>query len=272
MKLTGTIQERIHALIEFGKAHRSINYDAEYEKHVEEYYQKLGVKFTDAARNFWREYAGVLDNMWLYPDGPTISCDDGRRFLSAINFDFYCITEELLTEWCVPQPDDFSPDYVGIIWEKYGEDTVLVAYGGYYYPRLIWVRPDGRLIAIMPDDGTEKYYDNLEEFLCYQLESEHPSWLEVVTESLKLKGMLEERLHAAIDFAKNHGGFEYCTLLDDNWGNVPFDLSKMAGCDGCSDAEIFDKLYHEVSIHELMWSSDKFHGMYLPGKIQAVKR
>ena len=45
MQLTGTIEERVHAFIEFGKAHRSINFDAEYEKHVEEYYRKMGVKF-----------------------------------------------------------------------------------------------------------------------------------------------------------------------------------------------------------------------------------
>ncbi len=33
MKLTGTIEERVHALIEFGKAHRSFHFEAEYEKH-----------------------------------------------------------------------------------------------------------------------------------------------------------------------------------------------------------------------------------------------
>lgn len=272
MQLTGTLEEKIYTLIEFGKAHRSIVYDSAYEKHVEELYRNTGVKFTDAARKFWREYAGVMDTMMLYPDRANIVTDDGRKYIAGIDFDFHCVDEEALA-WSIPEsePDDFYPDFAKIIREKYGEDTVLVAEGGYYYPCLIWVRPDDSLISIMPDAGIEKYYNTLEEFICYHLKDKFLSRVEVVTETMKLSGTLEERLHSAIDFAKNHGGFEHCSILEGKWGRVQFDLSKVLEYSGHSDAEIFHVLCQAISEHVLMQSANSW-GAYLPGKIQAVEK
>ena len=58
MELTGTLQERIAAAIEFAKAHRAYKYD--HDKFVERY-RKAGVPYTEAAEKFCRppgEYAG----------------------------------------------------------------------------------------------------------------------------------------------------------------------------------------------------------------------
>ena len=76
MELTGTIEERIAAAVEFAKAHRAYEYD--HEAFVERY-RRAGVPYTEAAEKFCREWDGVFDH-----------CRFCRRNKSRIDFRFVC--------------------------------------------------------------------------------------------------------------------------------------------------------------------------------------
>lgn len=267
MQLTGTIEERIHAVVEFGRAHRTPQYD---EKYAEEIYEKAGAPFTDAARKFWSEWSGVTDEMSFYSRNPSIPSDGGRKFTGRIYFDFYCLNEQGLRDWYIPttypEEDEGFPDLAGIMRAKYGDDTVPVAEGGYYYQWRFWIRPDGKMIAILPDNGIEYYFDTVEEFLCWQLKDHNPGWLEVTTERMKLTGTLEERMNAVIDFARKHDGFEHCRVLEDGWVGRVVDLSKLNGCMELSDEEIFDLLYQALNAEVPKYRMETL----MPGSIEAV--
>ena len=60
MKLKGTIEERIQQAIEFGRAHRSAEYD---EKYPIEIYRKAGAPFTDVARKLWRDFRHLMQRL-----------------------------------------------------------------------------------------------------------------------------------------------------------------------------------------------------------------
>ena len=55
MELTGTLEERIAAALEFAKAHRAYEYD--HDKLVKRY-RSAGVPYTEAAEKFCREWDG----------------------------------------------------------------------------------------------------------------------------------------------------------------------------------------------------------------------
>ncbi|GEM_PF-2668652 len=229
MKLTGTLQERIAAAIEFAKAHRTGEYDRNKTAKI---YRKAGVPYTQAAEKFCRDWDGVLNYC-------RFCCANKSR----IDFWFACrldvtegfeTPEEALKYWYDPvtyeEEDDWYPNYPKEIREKHGPDTVPVAAGGYYYFDILWSKPDGGLIAIMPDDDREKYYDNLIDYLCYEFGcAGTPDSVEVDLEVKELEGTMEERCTAAVEFARAHGGFERCRLFPYNSGLNVVDLSEIIG-------------------------------------------
>ena len=150
MELTGTLEERIAAALEFAKAHRAYEYD--HDKFVKRY-RSAGVPFTEAAEKFCREWDGVLDH-----------CRFCTRNKSRIDVRFVCSleliegfdsSEEALRYWYNPDTRD-----------RYGPDTVPVATGGYYYYDILWIKPDGSLIAVLPDGGRENDFRDLFAYLC----------------------------------------------------------------------------------------------------------
>lgn len=222
MKLTGTIDERIDAAVEFGRAHRQGEYD---EKKAEELYRKAGVPFPDSARKFWRDWAGVLDEMIFYNDEQSI-----------IDFSFCSFTDAgRLNLTYGPSKFNLSKG----IRDEFGDDAVPVAEGGYYYPCTLWAIPDGRVIGVMADDESAYIYDQLECFLYQQFEDFELESVEVITDSLELTGSLEERARAAIDFAKEHDGFEYCRI---ECGLAIFDFSELINHNDCTESGAADIL------------------------------
>ncbi len=150
MELTGTLEERIAAAVEFAKAHRAHEYD--HDKFVKRY-RSAGVPYTEAAEKFCREWDGVLDH-----------CRFCTRNKSRIDVRFVCSlgliegfdsSEEALRYWYDPDTRD-----------RYGPDTVPVATGGYYYYDILWIKPDGSLIAVLPDGGRENDFRDLFAYLC----------------------------------------------------------------------------------------------------------
>ena len=148
MELTGTLQERIAAAIEFAKAHRAYKYD--HDKFVERY-RKAGVPYTEAAEKFCRD--GVLDHCRFFRRDK--SCIDVRFVCSLELADGFDSSEEALQYWYAPDMTD-----------EYGLDTVPVATGGYYYYDIIWIKPDGSLIAVLPDGGRVNCFRDLLDYLC----------------------------------------------------------------------------------------------------------
>ncbi len=229
MELTGTLEERIAAALEFAKAHRAHEYD--HDKFVERYH-KAGVPYTEAAERFCREWDGVLD-----------CCHFCKRNKSRCDFWFTCALdvtegfdspEEALQYWYDPETyekdESWYPNYPQEIREKYGPDTVPVAAGGYYYFDIIWIKPDGSLIAILPDDGIEHYYGNLFDYLLRELGfAGTPDFVECDIEWKDLEGTMEERCAEAVGFAREHGGFEHCRLFPYNSGLDVIDLSEVIG-------------------------------------------
>ena len=150
MELTGTIEERIAAAVKFAKAHRAHEYD--HDKFVERY-RKAGVPYTEAAEKFCREWDGVLDH-----------CRFFGRDKSRIDFRFVCSLE--LTEGFDSSEEALQYWYDPDTTDEYGPDTVPVATGGYYYYDIIWIKPDGSLIAVLPDGGRENSFSDLLDYLC----------------------------------------------------------------------------------------------------------
>ena len=112
-----------------------------------------GVPYTEAAEKFCREWDGVLDH-----------CHFFGRDKSRIDFRFHCSleladgfdsSEAALQYWYAPEMTD-----------EYGLDTVPVATGGYYYYDIIWIKPDGSLVAVLPDGGRENDFSDLFAYLC----------------------------------------------------------------------------------------------------------
>ena len=225
MKLTGTLKERITQAVEFAKMHRAYEYD--YETFAERY-RKAGVPYTEEAEKFCREWDGVLNY-----------CRFCGMNKSRIDFWYACrldvtegfeTPEEALQYWYDPKTyekdDNWYPNYPQEIRDGYGTDTVPVAAGGYYYFDIMWIKPDGTLIAIMPDDGREKHYDNLIDYLCFEFShAGTPNNVEFDIEVKELDGTMEERCAAAVEFARTHGGFERCRLFPYNSGLNVIDLS-----------------------------------------------
>ena len=167
MKLTGTLKERIAQAVEFAKAHRVYEYD--HDMFVERY-RRARVPYTEAAEKFCREWDGVL-NFCRFCGANKSRID--FWFVCALDVTEYFETpEEALKYWYDPETyekdESLYPNYPQEIRDEHGPDTVPVAAGGYYYFDIIWIKPDGSLIAIMPDDGRQKHYDNLFDYMCFE--------------------------------------------------------------------------------------------------------
>lgn len=228
MKLKGTIEERIQQAAEFGRAHRSAEYN---EKQVEELYLKSRVPFSDMARKFWSDWAYVLDKMLFCSDKETI-----------IDFSFSHF-DNIGRLSLIYGPCEFNLSKS--IREDFGDEAVPVAEGGYYYPHTLWVLPDGKILGVAPDDEGAYIYDTFEFFLCNELDDEDPNYVLVVTDSLELTGTIEERINAAVNFIKKQGGFKGCYFKLGLTGLL--DIKKLFGRKKYSDAEIFDFLYKTLT-------------------------
>ena len=270
MELTGTLQERIAAAVEFAKAHRAYEYD--HDKFVERY-RKAGVPYTEAAERFCREWDGVLDR-----------CRFCGRNKSRIDFRFVCSldmaegfdsSEEALQYWY--DPDTYEKDwgwyenYPKEIRDEYGHNTVPVATGGYYYYDIIWIKPDGSLIAILPDDGRENEFSNLLDYVSSEFGfAGTPDFVECDIEWKDLTGTMEERCAAVVDFAREHGGFGHCRLFPYNSVQDVIDISEIVGDMQNPD---WDTLSERMSKYcTEYYDQEKYPGRtLLPGRIVFVE-
>ena len=259
MILTGTKQERVRTAIEFAKAHRTKEYDHNYYAEV---YCKAGVPYTQAAENFCREWCGVLSDLaFCYQSGERIDFDfdlmadipfDNEPPEKRLNFEYEPSSES--------DEDDYGyPDFAAEIRKRYGADTVPAAEGGYYYPSTIFVKPDGKIAAFLPDNGLEEIeeYDTLFDFLCFQLSGCRLECVEMILERKRLEsvgmvldgkrvdeGMELDRIHAVLEFAKAHGGFENIRLFEEWKSRVspPIDLTSLTDWKPHTDSEIIELL------------------------------
>ena len=224
MQLTGTKEERIRAAIEFAKAHRTREYDHD---HYASVYRKAGVPYTSAAEKFCREWCGVLEDLeFCHQD--KIRVDFTFELMADIPFNDEPPEKRLESEYTPdpnPKEDGYGyPDFAAAIRKRYGADTVPVAEGGYYYPSIVFVRPDGKIVALLPDNGLEgiDVFDTLVDFLLFQLSGNSLASIEMVLERRRLESAdmvlnrevfderaYSERIHAVLEFAKAHGGFKY---------------------------------------------------------------
>ena len=219
--------------------------------------------------------------------------DDGTHYLVDIDFSFRLLAH---SEWVKDPVNNvrcwYDADYmrrdgggcskwyaecVEYIRREYGDDTVPVAEGGYYYPDILCVRPDGKIVAYLPDDGNDCVFDSLEEFLYCHIGGHGLSRIEVVRDSMKLEGTMDERIATALDFAKAHGGFEHCRLFAEMYSSAPLDLSCLreqenladdnASGNGTSDDDTVAILLKFLKDATPTW----YHETTLPCKIEFVE-
>ncbi|MBQ9395917.1 MAG: hypothetical protein IJU23_10450 [Proteobacteria bacterium] len=282
MKLTGTEQERIDAAIAFAKTHRCHAYAHDL---VAENYRKAEVPFTEAAEKFCREWDGAFDRIRIYPGSPNVVCDDGSQYLVDIAFSFEILAH---SEWIDDSVDElkywYDPDYAASqprwdewcsknIREKYGTDTVPVAKGGYYYPKIIWIRPNGQLICDLPDNGrplAERVYDSLGDFIHDTLSGHGTSRIEVELESRELECTMEERIASAIEFAKAHGGFKHCRLFAKMYNAAPLDISLITEKEPLSDDNAVALILRILKENTPNWYLERYLETTLPCRITFV--
>ena len=279
MQLTGTEKERIDAAIAFAKSHRSHQYDQE---KIAEIYQKAGVPFTEAAEKFCREWDGVFDMVKMYPDKPNVVMDDGTHYLIDIDFSFNLLSDSENVSDSVDNVQVwYDADYmrkdgdgcsnwyaecIEDIRQKYGDDTIPVAEGGWYYPDIICVCPDGKIVSYLPDEGNDNVYDCLEDFLHFHIGGHGLSSIEVIRDEEKLEGTMDERIAAAIAFAKVHGGFTHCRLFAEMYSRAPLDLSRITEQNDLSDSDTAALLLRILEEATPKW----YHETTLPCKIEFV--
>lgn len=207
MQLTGTIQERIDAAIAFAKAHRSYEYDHET---IADLYKQVGVPYTEAAEKIYREWMGVLEGINFYNENP---------LMYPIDFRVMFFEEEDAEEY-FSYYDERTGKYICRIaksaMKKFGADTVPVAYGGYYYPAIVYVKPDGTILTHHHDydkKGDYWKFNSFRDFLCMELNSSMPSKVEKIEDWVEFGGTLEECINEDIEYFKAHGGHKNCRLL-----------------------------------------------------------
>ncbi len=280
MHLSGTEKERIDAAIAFAKSHRSHQYDQE---KIAEIYRKARVPFTEAAEKFCREWDGVFDMVKMYPDKSNVVMDDGTHYLIDIDFSFNLLSDSEH----VRDPVDnvkvwYDADYmrkdvdgcskwyaecVEYIRREYGNDTVPVAEGGWYYRDILCVCPDGKIVSYLPDDGNDQVYDSLEEFLYCHIGGHGLSSIEVIRDEEKLEGTMDECITAIIAFAKAHGDFAHCRLFAEMYSRAPLDLSRITEQNDLSDSDTAALLLRILEEATPKW----YHETTLPCKIEFVE-
>ena len=200
MKLTGTLDERIHSAVEFLKANRMKEYD--HDKYVAAY-RKAGIPFTDAADRLFAEWVGVWDGVCFYEHAG-----------SPFSLDFFI---DLFHD-----PKVIRRYYGGFSKSAYGKKTIPIGYGGYYYYADIYLTADGKIVAYhdynweryIENDGHGEEHDSLEDFAKWELFHHPPEQVEKIMEIKEFYGTLEERVAAEIAYIQEHGGFASCRLMN----------------------------------------------------------
>lgn len=227
MNLTGTQEERVAAAIEFFRARRTRGRDFD---SVAEAYRKAGVPFSEAAEKLFREWNGVFDGGLWYEEGDSYRLD---FFMDMFNCDFSLCKAK------------YAP-----------ADAVPVGYGGYYYPGYIFVRPDGKLL--MWHDyyvrGRFSEYDTLGELVQDELASLDVGCVEKIADIVLFEGSVNERLLAAVNFARKHGGFKNCRLI--RYNGFQFDTGRMPGDLSLPDGELCALLLKILEAQELLGEHD----------------
>ncbi len=220
MRLTGTVEERARAAIEFLRAHRSFAYDREKKEAL---YRKAGVPFTDAADRFFREWDGLFegDVYWKESkDNPFYR--DGERYQADFYFDFFHRAERMKRFYASEPIDEdtdiesLAPDFPAIIRKLYGPETIPLGEGGYYYQGYIYLTPEGKILIHHPDydDGDVFWdYDDFFDLFCGEMRSPCPDFVEKILAKEEFFGDFESRFLSVVRFARAHGGFERCRLF-----------------------------------------------------------
>ena len=241
MQLSGTIQNRTQTAIDFLKANRTKTYDR---NEIANIYKKAGVPFTEAADNFFQEWYGVVENAYFYKIAKETDKFHKKGDIISIDcfFDLFDQEESIREEYEFSSVDEIEDSeslyFTAMIKKKYGEDTVPVAEGGYYYPGVIYVRPDGGLLIFHPDyDNVKPWeYNNFFELMCDELLSPAPEYVEIILQNQELSGTIMDCLYAAVRFANAHGGFKSCRLFNSFcW---PWDTSQMPDDPELTDDEL----------------------------------
>ena len=246
MQLTGTQEERVAAAIEFYKVRRSpgLDHDA-----VVEAYRKAGVPFTEAAEKLFREWNGVFDGERWYEEGHSYRMD---FFMSLFNCDFSFYEHKPVDE----SAEDENLSAPAIMRKHYGADTVPVGYGGYYYQGYVFICPDGKLLMWHDYNPRDEFweYDSLDELIQGELSFHCVGRVEKIVDRVGFEGSVEERLLAAVQFARKHGGFKNCQLI--RYNGFPFDTSRMPADLSLPDGELCELLLKIMQEQELLGEHD----------------
>ena len=175
--LTGTLRERAAQIIGFADKHNKSRTDIEY---VAEMYRAAGVPFTQAARRFIERYSGLLLDCELYREVYSeTNYAHNKRYKGYEKIDFECdiigysrtsdkqraFEDKLRTLrelW-----DDELADEAAILSKEQG--AVPIGTIGDYYPAMVYIRDDGKLLAFHDfEDMKIHIFDSLEEFLAYE--------------------------------------------------------------------------------------------------------
>lgn len=249
MQLTGTIQERVDAAIAFAKAHNTYKYDHE---KVSALYKKAGIPYTKAAENLYREWGGVFANILFF--------NEEDEHYPTVPIDFYVMffdeEEAKKISSCYygkkTRTAENKGNYINLFakeaMKQFGEDTVPVAEGGYYYQGVVFVKPDGTIRTNHPDyDHNDRFwqFDSFRDFLCMELGTCNPTKVDKTAESVEVDGTLEECLNAEMEYFKAHGGYKNCRLRAYNHHiiDIPKDRD-------LTDEELYQFLYDYFKDYE----------------------
>lgn len=177
-KLTGELVARARKALEFG---RKYNKTAPPREQFKKLYDAAGVPFTEAAADFFDKYSGIfvdtnilLENV----DGEMRYIDFEVSFFGTHPDKFDSDVDEL-REFYTENPDIDMPEWLDIATtvKSHPEwNAVPVGRSGYYYPAIIWVAEDGRILAFHDynDDGLQEYED-FAAFMAYELKGNPPA-------------------------------------------------------------------------------------------------
>ena len=177
LELTGTLSERAAQIISFAQAHNKSRADI---GTVADMYKTAGVPFTESARRFIETYSGLLRDCELYRKAYSeINYAHNKRYKGYEKVDFEC--NIIGYSWTDDKQRAFADNVRDLneLWsdEMVDEASILskqqgaVPIGtiGDYYPALVYIRDDGKLLAFHDfEDMKMHIFDSLEDFLAYE--------------------------------------------------------------------------------------------------------
>ena len=149
-------EKQLKEIIKFAKEGRNKNFDI---PDIEKYYKDNNIILFDKAKEYFKEYNGIMEIVYLsFEDDENAYYDFNFRLLYP---DAYLKLQDVILE------EDYGCDDIQ---EYAGEECIIVGFVGYYYPGILAIGKSGSLYIHHYDYSDEILkFNSMMELLDYEI-------------------------------------------------------------------------------------------------------